>query len=263
MMQGEYKNQVMTFFDTVISPPRGTFVAEQFPVLVPQIDFGSGFYIEDDFFTISAGTGLAWQAVKGTGGSLALASALGGQINIPTAASQNDYQLLSSQAAHFNLRANKPLFFEVALSCTEAATNKASWFAGLSSTTASGFIQNTGAPAASYSGAIFWKAQGAMTLAFQTSNGSTQNSISSLATVTSGTQYVLGCILSPNDGTTGLVTPYVSQIASGINTSVAIGATQNLTLAGLANMNLIFGVKAGSASAETLVVDWARCYCAR
>jgi len=256
-MRGSYHYQNVFFYDTVVSGGLGTSPWEFFPNLALE-DPKVGYTLYDDFFTNTTGSTSTWQVVKGTGGSLALAAGLGGLISIPTAASANDYQTLATQQAVFKLTANKPICFEIGLSCTEANTNKASWFAGLTSTTSSGFISNAGAPPSSYSGAMFYKATGAMTLAFQTSNGSTQNTIANLGTVVSGTSYCLGAYISPNDGTTGQVTPYVSSLGTGAPTSFAIGATQNLTLSALAAQYFMFGVKAGSSSAETLSVDFVR-----
>ena len=257
--RAEYTNNVLTVYDAVASPPRGTSPWELFSKLSVLSDPGAGFRLHDDFFDISTGATSRWQVVKGTGGSLALSTALqvGGAIDIPTAGSSaNDYQTLASPVATYLLAANKHLIFEVSLLLTEANTNTASWFAGLTSTTTTGFISNAGAPPSSYSGAMFWKATGGMSLKFQTSNSTTQNTVT-IGTVVSGTNYVLGAYLDPNDGTTGKVTPYVSSVSTGVRSLVAIGATQNLALGSLAKMYLMFGVKTGSTSAETLTVDYA------
>lgn len=264
-MRAEYTNQNLTFYDDVLSPPRGTFVAEQFPVLAGLNDMGTAFELKDDFFDLSTGATGRWQVVKGTGGSVALtASVLGGMVDIPTAASASDYQTFATQKAWFALAANKPIAFEASFLLTEAATNAASWFFGLTSTTTSGFISTAGATPSSYSGAMFWKATGGLTLSFETANATTKNTIASLQTVVSGTQYVVGCILNPNDGTTAKVTPYVGKIAAGVRSGLTIGTTQNLTIASLAKMFFQFGVMCGSGgTAETLTVDWVRILAAR
>jgi hypothetical protein len=212
-----------------------------------------------------------WQVVKGTGGSITLAgpgsSNNNGWVSIPTAAAAaNDYQTFWTQSAQYALSSNAgPLLFEVYLNLTEANTNKASWFCGFSSTTTTGFLQNTGAPAANYSGAVFWKAQGAMALNFQTSNATTQTSTSSpIATVVSGQSYILGAYIDPNDGVTAKATYYASTVSgSPLAINVLGSATLNLTVASLASMYFGFGVRCASASAETLFVDYAQVYGSR
>lgn len=224
-------------------------------------------WLQDDMICNNASkTTDVWNPIKGTGGVIAVASTAGGWLNIPTAAAAtNDYQIFASQAAFYTLLANKPLWFEVGLSVTEANTNTSSWYAGFGSTTTTGFLQNSGAPPASYSGAMFWKAQGAMALSWQTSNATTQNTTATTLAVTSGTQYMLGMYINPNDGVTALVTPYISSysrtaplLTNLVSPALGNAPTLNLTIASLASMFFQFGVRTASASAETISVDFAQ-----
>lgn len=243
--------------DTMTSAPIYTSPFESMSPL-PLQNPSAGFFFADEFVNLNtvASTGL-WQTVKGTGGTIALASSVGGIINLPTAASSNDYISLASQKALFQFSAGVPIAFEFAVNLTEANTNTASWFCGLTSVTTAGFIQNSGAPATSYSGCVFWKATGAMSLSFQTSNGSTQTTITNPITAVSGQTYYLGAFLDPNDGTTGKVTYFIST-ASGspkVRSLVQTG-TVNLALGSLAAMNVMLGVNTGSTNAETLTCDY-------
>jgi hypothetical protein len=63
--------------------------------------------------------------------------------------------------------------------------------------------------------------------------------------------------VNSNDGTTAVVTYYVSTVASNLRSYVGSG-TLNLTIASLSNMYFGFGVRAGSSSAETILVDYAQ-----
>ena len=259
-MRGEYVGNVLTFYDVVLSPPRGTSPWERFPMQAIE-DPGAGFCIYDDFFVNnSTKTSDQWQVVKGTGGSLALANKIGGWLNMPTAAAAaNDYQCFFTQQPIFGVVANGFMAFEACVNVTEAATNKASWFVGLTSTTTTGFLQNTGVPASSYSGAVLYKTQGTLNLNAQTSNGSTQTTTASpITTVTSGTSYIVGGTVDANDNTTAIFTYYVSTIASNVRSLVASG-TLNLTIASLSAMYFGFGVRTATTSAETLTLDWAQC----
>lgn len=265
--QGDYRGSRLKYYDPQFSPALGTSPWELYPVLESLNDVGTSFEFTDDFSSLSTGVGGKWQVVKGTGGTLALRSSaplVGGWADIPTAASSaNDYQLLATQQPIFALAANNPICYEFSVQVTEANTNTASWAVGLSSTTTTGFLSNAGAPPSSYSGAMFWKATGALTLAFQTANATTKNTIASLATVVSGTNYVVGAVLLTNDNVTANVIPYVSTIVAGVRTLLVQGATQNLTIASLATMYLIAAIRTASANAETLSLDYAQCRAVR
>lgn len=252
----------MIFRDGQISPPIYTTPWDQYSA-VAALNPGTTMQLYDDFQKLDtvASTGF-WKATKGTGGTLALANQACGIINIPGAAStDNDYQLLSTQEPIFEFANFYPIAFEFYSNVTEAATNASSWVVGLSSVLTTGFLSNAGAPPASFSGVVFWKATGTLALNVMTSNGGTQNQTSSPAvTVVSGQSYILGAYLDPNDGTTGIVTWYISTVVAGVRSLLATG-TLNLTLASLANMYPIMAIRNGSAgTAETLTVDYVEAY---
>ena len=255
-------NQISYRSTMYTKQPRGSSPWERFSQTLVNIPMNAT-YLYDDFEDLNTTkTTDVWQIVKGTGQAISLAGPgavnTNGWISIPTAASSaNDYQTLWTNTAQYVLSAGCPLAFEVYLNITEAATNKASWFAGFSSTLTSGWIQNSGAPAASYSGAMFWKAQNALALKFQTSNATTQNSTGTLATVVSGQSYILGCFLDPNDGVTAIANYYVATVSgSPLAVSVLATGTQNLSFASIAAMYFGFGIKCASASAETFMADY-------
>lgn len=263
--RGIYPFNILTFKDTIMSPPQGTSPFEGFFTQALE-DPATGFQVSDHFAGNSTqSTNGMWLATKGTGASITLNSSglVGnGWISIPTAASGNDYQILSTQQPIFTLQTTTDLVFEVALNISEAATNASSWFAGFTSTITTGFLQNTGAPPTTYSGAVIWKATGALAIKCQTSNSTTQSSSATLATEVSGQTYFVGCMINHNDGITALVTPYLSTVVSNVRTFISSGPTQNLTIASLAKMYFAFGVRAGSGgSAETLQVDYAKAAC--
>ena len=115
---------------------------------------------------------------------------------------------------------------------------------------------------------MFYKGTGGLLLKAQASNGTTQTSAlgatgtSTLATVVSGQSYILGALLDPNDGTTGIITFWVNTVSgSPLTRSLVYKGTVNLTLASLANMYLCFGVMCGSGgTAETLLIDYIQAY---
>jgi hypothetical protein len=253
-------NRQMILRETGISPPMGTSVWEYLNPQIVNQDRSNGTVVTDDFFTLqnTASTGL-WLTTKGTGGTAALANKSGGWINLPTAASSNDYIALSTQQPIFALKKGVPLAFECCVNVTEGNTNTASWWCGFTSVLTTGFISNTGAPPSSYSGFVFYKTEGTLSLFVQSSNSTTQlpATAAAVATVVSAQTYILSAFLDPNDGTTGVVTWIVSTVTSNARTFVATG-TVNLTLASLANMYFGFGIKTASAGAETMTLDWAQ-----
>lgn len=252
-------NRQLILRDSTVSPPIYSSVWEMLNPQLANQDPSNGTLITDDFFALdTAATNGTWSNFKGTGGSVALANKSGGWVNLPTAASSNDYIGLSTQQPIFALKKGVPLAFECALNVTEANTNTASWWCGFTSVLTTGFISNAGVPPSSYSGAVFYKTEGALALNFQTSNSTTQvTSASAIATVVSGQTYLLSAFLDPNDGVTGVVTYFVSTVLSNVRIFVAKG-TANLTLASLANMYFACGIKTASTNAETLTVDWAQ-----
>ena len=102
---------------------------------------------------------------------------------------------------------------------------------------------------------MIYKTEGGLTVNAQTSNSTTQHTASTITSAVSGTSLIVGMSVNSNDGTTAIVTYYVSTVASNVRTFVTSG-TLNLTLASLANMYFGFGVRAASGSAETLTLDY-------
>jgi hypothetical protein len=212
------------------------------------------FELMDDFYSLNtvSSTGL-WTSINdGATGTLALSSTpgAGGWVNIPSAAADNDYQVLATNLKLFKFAASKPLAFEARVTLTEANTSAANFIVGLSSITTTGVMAaDGGGVAATFDGAVFYKADGGTAIKFITSAATAQVTNSSVSTFTSAATYRLGFVFSPADGTTGQIIPYVNGVA---------GTPHNIALASLGLMYPIVGVKAGSASAETLTVDYLR-----
>lgn len=219
----------------------------------------SDILFRDDFFNLGAVTGAngVWTATNdGASGTVALASTHGGWVDIPTAAADNDYQLLSTNIKIIKPAAGRRIQFEARFKLTEANTDDANFVLGLSSVIASGFLQANGAgPASSYDGFVIYKVDGGTSLLFGSSNGSTQPTAITLGTFVSGQTYTVGFLFDPQDGTTAKITPYVDGNFATSSHSVAIS--------GLDEMYVIIGSKAGGANAETLTVDYVQAIATR
>ena len=93
-----------------------------------------------------------------------------------------------------------------------------------------------------------------MTVNFETSNAGTQATTSAFATSITDTWHRCGFYFD-GTATTSVITPYFHN-----GTSWTKGTAQNITLSGLEEMHIVYGVKAGpTAAAETLQIDYIKC----
>lgn len=218
------------------------------------------FQLFDDFMypaTSAVSDVTAWTAVNdGSTGTPVFQDAAGGIFNVVTAAADNDYAAYKSLHQPFLFADGKKLWFEARFKLSEATTNESTWWFGLSDTTTTGGMQaNTSGPLASYDGALIWKEpETALTVNFETSNAATQSTLTAFATSISNTWHRVGFYFD-GGSTVSYVTPYFYN-----GSAWTTGTAQPITLSGLEEMNLIYGVKAGpTAAAETLQIDYVRC----
>lgn len=219
----------------------------------------------DDFMNPASATASdvqAWTAVNdGATGTPAFQDAAGGIFNVVTAAADNDYAAYSSVSEVFKFAAGKRLWFEARLKVAEAATNESTWWVGLTDTLTTGGMQaNAAGPLASYDGALIYKTpETALTLNFESSNAGTQVTNSAEATSVTDTWTRVGFFFdggNSSSATTATLTPFYA--VNGSNTFVA-GTAQTITLSGLEEMHVVYGIKAGpSGGAETLQLDYIR-----
>jgi hypothetical protein len=206
----------------------------------------------------------AWTLTNdGATGTNAFQDAVGGIFNLVTAASDNDHNALSLQHETFKFAAGKRLWLEARVKLAEANTNTASWWVGLTDTLTTGGLQADAAgPLASYDGALIYKAE-AMVLNFESSNAGTQVTSAAEVTSVTDTWNRVGFFFdggNSSSATSATLTPFYA--VNGSNTFVK-GAAQTITLSGLEEMHLVIGVKAGSANAETLQIDYVKCVAER
>ncbi len=208
---------------------------------------------EDDFFTYDPTATVGnWAVVEdaGAGGGDVITDAAGGVLSIGCDGDDNDECYVSSIAESWIFTTNKKVYFECRISLTEANVDDANWCIGLSDVAAANTLVDDGASiVASYDGAFFYKLDAGVVLRFNTSNAAAQTDTANAGAFTSGAWYVLGFLYDYNDGVTAVVTPYVNGVA---------GTAHNLTIAGLQEMHIVMGVKAGDANEEALLVDYVR-----
>ena len=215
---------------------------------------------EDFLYPASATTSdlTAW-TISGDGatGTNAFQDAAGGVFNLVTAAADNDYHHMSLQHEAFKFAAGKRLWLEARVKVAEATVLESTWWVGLTDTlTTGGFQANAAGPLASYDGALIYKTpETAMTLNFESSVAGTQVTSAAEATSVTDTWTRVGFYFD-GAATTSTITPYYA--VNGSNVWVA-GAAQSITLAGLTEMHLVMGIKAGpTGAAETMQIDYVK-----
>ena len=209
----------------------------------------------DDFFTYN--TTFNYAIVEDAGATEAdkITDANGGVLQIGCDGDDNDECYISSIAEIFKFQTDKRLFFEAYVKLTEANTDDANIIIGLSDTVAADSLVDDGAgPMASYDGVVFFKVDGGTVWQFESSNAATQDTEMDVGDVNDGEWTKLAFFYDPNDGVTAIITPYVDGVA---------GTAVNLTIAGLAEMHILMGVKAGGTNEEALLVDYVHVACER
>jgi hypothetical protein len=223
------------------------------------------FEVFDDFMnpvTTAISDTQAWTVLSDGGtGTPVFQDAAGGIFNVVTAAADNDYSAYSSVTESFKFAAGKRLWFEARVKVAEATTDDSTWWVGLTDTLTTGGMQADAlGPLASYDGALIYKTpETALTLNFETSNAGTQVTSSAEATSVTDTWNRVGFFFdggNSTSATTATLTPFYA--VNGSATFVK-GAAQTITLSGLEEMHVVYGVKAGpGAAAETLQIDYIR-----
>ena len=223
---------------------------------MPQLDPTRVITLFDDFLYPASATAsdvTAWTSNSdGTTGTNAFQDATGGVYNVVTAAADNEYQAMSSVNETFKFTAGKKAWFKARVKVAEATTNDSAWWVGVTDTLTTGGLQaNTAGPLDSYDGALFWKTpEDAMTINFETSNAATQNTLSTFATSITDTWTTVAFYFD------GVDKIYPFAAVNNSNDLVAYTG-QSITVTGLEEMHVVYGVKAGpGGAAETLQIDY-------
>ncbi len=249
LTRGYSRNHNITFRDETYNATKGASLWELSPTLAALSDPGVYHRFYDDFYELNvvATTG---RYVVTKDGSVAgsVLDRSGGWAQIITDVNNEDEFYLASIGESWLFEAGKPLWFEAKVELTEAATNAANLIIGLADANGANTLQDAGAgPSASYSGAVWFKVDGGTVWQFETSNAGTQVTNASAGAFVTATAYRVGFIFDPAGGTTGSITPYLNGTAT---------TAHAITLASLTEMNFVFGVKAGTAAAQSAKIDY-------
>lgn len=209
------------------------------------------FVTADEFTDTSGDSGAAVNNVD----------AVGGVVELTSIAIDNNEVYLHSTKEMFLFAANKPLLAVCRLQYEEANTDDANVLFGLMDAVAANHIQDNGAgPVASYSGAVFFKVDGGTNWQVEASIAGTQttaeltavNSLDKSAKTAGGASYSTFWIESlPYSSTKHKLNYYIDGVHVYSIDHTYTSATE---------MELVVGLKLGSANVETVSVDYLGCW---
>ncbi len=204
-----------------------------------------------------------WTSVVTDTGSITIGDAKGGVATLNPSdgtVANNDEAYLKTANEIFLFAAGKPMIFEAGIQFTEGNTDDVNIAMGfMSAVAANSILDDGGGPAASYSGAVFYKVDGGTLWNVEKSIAGTQvsaelsatNSLNKVAQTAGGAAYqTLRIEVHPHQGLTMDIDFYINEIH--------VYRIKDTTYASATEMNAFFGIKNGAdTTAEALLVDWA------
>jgi hypothetical protein len=206
-----------------------------------------------DDFTEYTDTQRFTKTTADAGTSVALdADGIGGVLQLSTGATDNNEAYVESTNELFKFAADKPLAFEARLQFTEANVDDANVIVGvMDAPGADTLIDNGGGPKASYSGAVCYKVDGGTVWNCESSIAGAQQTTVTPVTAGGAGYQTLRIEFQPTTSTQGDVRFFIND---------SLVASHKITFTSATEMAVVLGVKAGSANAETLNVDYVGCH---
>ena len=238
------------------------------PDLIQKVGNSASFL--DDFFTFT--NAQMWTSTEGDSGASTVISTVGGSSITMTTGTTNENEVyVESTAPVCDVINNRKITCGIIFQYAEAATSAANVIFGLTDQTGVNLMANAAAgPAGTYEGALIYKIDGGTRWQTESSTGSTQTSSDTTVTAGGAAQQHLRITISPISSTDAEV---VYEMSSG-GTAAGVGGALNLfqpavqgasprqavikdtlVYANTNDLNLVFGIKAGSAASEVLTVD--------
>lgn len=213
-----------------------------------------GFFDDFDQFV----SGDRWTDTSAdTGAAVANTDAAGGIVTLTTGGTDNNECYLLTTKELFLFADSKPLIFLARLKFTEANTDDANVCMGLMNAVgADSILDDGGGPKASYSGAVFFKEDGATRWQTESSLAGTQ-----VTTPLTAANSLDKTLKSSNDAAYHIYQIEVNPIST---TEAEVNffidgvhvAKHSLTYTSATEMNAFVGVKAGGANSEVVYVDY-------
>ena len=206
-----------------------------------------------------------WQLTADAGETQAVIDAIGGQLSIACDGDDNDEAYIYTKHQIHLFADKKPLLLLARVKFTEASTDDANMLVGLMDVAgADALLDDGGGPAATYDGAVFFKVDGGTRWQVESSNAATQVTDDTEESAGGGAFETLGIHVNPLNSADAEVTYWIDrnggidlhQVRANGSNPRTPAIKQTIALSGLQEMNVVFGVKAGGANVETLIVDY-------
>lgn len=221
---------------------------------------------QDDFFDDFQSLDVVgmWEDVSGDSGAAPSLAADGESAAVLTtgATDNNECYLVSNRA--FDLRVGSQLIAECRLKATEANTDDLNILFGLMSAAgANSLLDNGGGPAANYSGAVFFKEDGATAWSIESSVATAQTTTATGKAAGLITYQTLRIQIDVITATEAEVSFHIGQ-EGGNHTRQVLDSVNHLPVkhtidpTNFAAAKLILGAKAGGANSETPRIDFVR-----
>ncbi len=215
-----------------------------------------GFF--DDFDHIV--TGDRWTITATDSGTGTVGAGVGGILTLAPSdgtVADNDEIYVATQEL-FKFAADKPAVFEAEINWTEANTDDANVCLGFMDAVGANSIQDDGAgPKASYSGAVFFKADGDTAWTFETSLAGAQTT-TVLDNATPGGTYQTLRIEAREAGDVVEIVPMIDGLQCKDTSGNLVKHT--ISLGSPTEMSAFIGAKNGSANNESITVDYIAAY---
>lgn len=251
----------------------GTKLLNRYPIELESIDFYgvfndfAGHYTTAEDFTTTASNSGTVAVSDGARGTCTITTS-------DTSLADNDETYLHGTTEAFKFATDKPMIFQARLATT--AANTACFLAnnlivGVKDAVAADSIQDDGAgPAASYSGAVFFKADGANYWNCESSVSTSQTTVTLTDhAIVNATYQVLRIETNPVSSTQTEVHFYIGEDSDtleevGLTTSGKQFVCQKVTHTSATEMEVCVGIKAGAANAAntapTIRLDYVGCW---
>jgi hypothetical protein len=224
------------------SSTAGLVLCDLIPVLTPMDRIASQYEYFDDFHRFTIGEWTSTETEAGAGdASLTITDEVGGVLLITNDAADNDVVNLQLIGEQFKLATGKTLFFEARVKISDAT--QSDFAIGLAAT-------DTSLIAGVQDNALFTKADGSTSVAFDSDKDGTATTVS--AVLTADTSYhKYGFYF---DGR-GVLYIYVDGVLNATTVSTNVCDDEE--------MRISLSIQNGEAVAKTMSVDWIRCVQAR
>jgi len=206
-------------------------------------NYAYGFF--DDFLTYTTAHE-GWIVQADAGETQDITDAAGGVISIACDGDDNDEAYIYRMAETYKISGAKKIYFEARIKFTEAATDDANVYVGMTAddVSAGDLLGDDGAGPSTDDSICFFKVDGGTVWQTETSVGASQSTNTSVATRGSGSWVRLGFIAD----------------ATGVDFYIDGGKVDTRPTTSLPDteIRIALGVKAGGAHTETLLVDWVK-----